>query len=38
MADIKPTNAISSGVTIDPKVLRSLMVLKNGPAIRYLLI
>ncbi len=38
MADIKPTNAISSGVTIDPKALRSLMELKNGPGIRYLLI
>lgn len=36
MADAIPTNAVSSGVTIDPAVLRSLMALRNGPGIIYM--
>lgn len=38
MSELKPTNAVTSGVTIDPVVLRSLMELKNGPGIRYMMI
>lgn len=37
MTDLSPTNAVSSGVTIDPKILRSLMELRNGPGSLYIL-
>lgn len=36
MDEIKPTNALSSGVTVDAHVLCSLMELKNGPGLRYM--
>jgi len=37
MTDLSPTNAVSSGVSIDPMRLRSLMELRNGPGVVYLL-
>lgn len=35
MTDIKATNAVSSGVVIDPAALRHLMALRNGPGLRH---
>ena len=33
MSNVAPTNAVSSGVTIDPAALRSLMALRDGPGV-----